>query len=72
MIMKSITEFKAYYMNASEMQYIIQKGYAILDQQNVHIKLRRFSSNSDISLPLQKNIIPYKTPYINTLWKNHK
>jgi len=69
--MKSIAEFKSYYMNASELQYIIQKGYAILDQQNVHIKLRRLSSNSELSLSQQK-IIPYATPYINTLWKNHK
>ncbi len=69
--MKSITEFKAYYMNVSEMQYIIKKGYAILDQQNVHIKLRRLSSNSEISLSQQKKCL-YTTPYINTLWKNHK
>jgi hypothetical protein len=68
--MKSIAEFKAYYMNASEMQYIIQKGYAILDQQNVHIKLRKIPSDTELSLSEQKKYL-YNT-HINTLWKNNK
>jgi hypothetical protein len=68
--MKSISEFRPHCLNAYDVQYLLQQGYAILDQQNVHIKIRRVLSEPDIS-PKQK-VIHSKTPPILMTWKNQK
>jgi hypothetical protein len=68
--MKSISEFRPHYLNANEVQYLLQQGYAILDQQNLHIKIRRVLSEPDLSK--KQNIIQYKTPYILMIWKTQK
>jgi hypothetical protein len=46
--MRALSEFKQPSMCICDMSYILEKGYAILDQQNVHIKLRKVNSDQAI------------------------
>jgi hypothetical protein len=68
--MKPISEFRPHCMNANDVQSLLQKGYAVLDQQNVHIKIRRVLSEQDLSL--KQKTIQYQSPYILMIWKNQK
>jgi hypothetical protein len=46
--MRALSEFKQPSMSMCDLTYIIDKGYTILDQQNVHIKLRKVKSDQNI------------------------
>lgn len=46
--MRALSDFKHPTMNMKDVNYILNKGYAILDQQNVHIKLRKVHSEENI------------------------